>query len=288
MADRNTQTTDSYLSTEELKRTATDVLLAFDRFCSENGLTYWIGYGTLLGAIRHKGFIPWDDDIDVQMPIGDYRKLAELLRDTDGRFGEDGRYRLACGSIDHKASQHHIWFPKVYDTWTKCIWEPWFDKKVAPEQGVYIDIFPLVGYDPGKFKTRQAAAAICRSGMQDCFTATAKHAESLRGLLGRAKRTVNRLVGTRIWQCIHERIQNSLPEPSGCTFCITIGEKQRAYEAEWYRETIRVPIEGNLLPAPAGYERILETLYGDWRQLPPEEKRVQTHDHRFIRLNRQS
>ena len=68
------------ITLEESKRLQLDILDAFDAFCQKNELRYMLAYGTLLGAVRHKGFIPWDDDIDLYMPIEDYRKMADILQ----------------------------------------------------------------------------------------------------------------------------------------------------------------------------------------------------------------
>ena len=67
------------IGVEELKRLQLDILSYFDEFCKNNSIRYWIDYGTLLGAIRHKGFIPWDDDIDITMLRNDYNRAAELF-----------------------------------------------------------------------------------------------------------------------------------------------------------------------------------------------------------------
>ena len=63
---------------DELKKIELDILLYFSQFCEKHGLRYFLAYGTLIGAVRHQGFIPWDDDIDIQMPREDYNKLIEL------------------------------------------------------------------------------------------------------------------------------------------------------------------------------------------------------------------
>lgn len=67
------------LSLEQVKEIEKNILKEFDRYCCENGLKYCVEYGTLLGAIRHKGFIPWDDDIDVVMPLEEVRKLQRIF-----------------------------------------------------------------------------------------------------------------------------------------------------------------------------------------------------------------
>ena len=69
---------------EELQKIELEILKYIDKVCKENSLTYFLAYGTLIGAIRHKGFIPWDDDVDIQMPRDDYNKLCEILKKENG------------------------------------------------------------------------------------------------------------------------------------------------------------------------------------------------------------
>ena len=71
------------LTDKEVKQIELDILEYVHNFCEENGLKYIMNYGTLIGAVRHKGFIPWDDDIDISMPRADYEKLLHHFQRTD-------------------------------------------------------------------------------------------------------------------------------------------------------------------------------------------------------------
>ena len=127
---------------EELQKIELEILKYIDKVCKENNLTYFLAYGTLIGAIRHKGFIPWDDDVDIQMPRDDYNKLCDILKE------ENGRYKL----LDHKEGLGYIYpFAKVIDSNTRLI-ETGLTETV--NMGVYIDIFPIDG-TPNDFKKRK-------------------------------------------------------------------------------------------------------------------------------------
>lgn len=116
------------IEVEELKRIQTDILNFVDGFCKKNGLRYWLAYGTLLGAVRHKGYIPWDDDIDILMFREDYEKFVTTFKDE--------RYKVFATEVNAK---YPYPFAKVGDTAT------YFEEEIkdAIDTGVNIDVFPL-------------------------------------------------------------------------------------------------------------------------------------------------
>ena len=112
-----------------------EILKYFDKVCRENNLIYFLAYGTLIGAIRHSGFIPWDDDIDVMMPREDYLKLVSIMGDNPHSF-----YKLVSYETNKRFTAP---LPKIIDTRTELIQH--YDYKEAVVLGVYIDIFILDG-----------------------------------------------------------------------------------------------------------------------------------------------
>ena len=117
------------LSLEECKKISLDILLDIRDFCDAHDITYYLSVGTLLGAIRHKGYIPWDDDIDIMMPRPDYKRLLDEY---------DGKYRIL------KPETGRLYYAKAYDTST-VRYEPGVDYNKYDPIGVDIDIFPLDG-----------------------------------------------------------------------------------------------------------------------------------------------
>ena len=118
------------ISTEELKKIQLDILDEVTKFCEQKNIRMSLGYGTLLGAIRHKGYIPWDDDVDILMPYPDYKRfLKEFVGYKDNLIvqymGNDSSYRFT--------------FAKVYDNRTLLL-----EKTIRT--GVYIDIYPVIGF----------------------------------------------------------------------------------------------------------------------------------------------
>lgn len=110
---------------------ALEILIYFDQICKANDIRYWLCSGTLLGAVRHQGFIPWDDDIDVDVPQEDFERLIKIL-------AKDNMYQLqTAGTDDYYVSK----FVKLRDTHSRVI-EHGMDKKFR-YTGIYIDIFPI-------------------------------------------------------------------------------------------------------------------------------------------------
>ena len=125
------------MTVKELQETELEILKAFHRFCEEHHLRYYLSGGTLLGAIRHKGFIPWDDDIDLCMPRPDYMKLVEILKD-----GQLDQYRyLNTRYLDKDCPSSMI---RVCDNRTEL---DFTEYRIPYQIGCWIDVFPLDGLE---------------------------------------------------------------------------------------------------------------------------------------------
>ena len=257
------------IDTEELKKLQVDILDSFDAFCKKNSINYWLDYGTLLGAIRHKGFIPWDDDIDIAMLRKDYEKAAE-------RFNEqsDGRYHFQTPSNDRATCYP---FGKLTDTSTVL-----FEYgETGIETGVYIDVFV---YDNSPEDTK-ATAGIFK--MRDTLGRIRRLQLPMRKELGGMKRlayqmgsavlklvprgTVNRALdrNARRFEKTDTKKVSSFADPYDPTyFCV---------EKSVFQDLIEVEFEGKRYPAPRKYDYWLSVLYGNYMELPPIEKRVSQH-----------
>ena len=117
----------------ELRRIQLDLLIAFDKFCAANELHYSLDYGTLLGAVRHQGFIPWDDDIDISMPRPDYDRFLSLTKNGLGI------YEVRSGEY---TPGYFYPIAKMIDPRTILVEHTIGDAHIM---GVYLDIFPLDG-----------------------------------------------------------------------------------------------------------------------------------------------
>ena len=135
---------------DELHQIELEILTDFDKLCQENNLTYFLTGGTMLGAVRHKGFIPWDDDIDVGMPRKDYDKFIEIAPKILGE-----KYLLDCFEYNKK---YYLPFAKIKKNNT--IFDEGFYPDGFMHKGIYIDIIPFENVDEINFDLRLRAVMV--------------------------------------------------------------------------------------------------------------------------------
>jgi lipopolysaccharide cholinephosphotransferase len=251
------------------------VLLVFDKFCEEHGLTYYLSGGTLLGAARHQGFIPWDDDIDVNMPREDCEKLMEL---SGGRIGD---FELMPPNSSRRYFAYH-W--KLYSE------EILVAKRVKGGIGgkvypIFLDIFPIEGLPDTPEGNREHYAEIKRRKDR------VRHARNVRRYKGlNPYRILRNRVATRIYssmgvQPLFDKViehATSLRYDDSAHVGVMMTNvhttEERVVKAE-YSPVVRLPFEGHLLSCPAGYDTYLRQLYGrNYMEWLPVHKRVPRHD----------
>lgn len=257
------------------QRASLDTLLFVDGFCREKNIRYYLAYGTLLGAIRHHGFIPWDDDVDVFVPRPDYETLLKCFHDPSGRF------RLISCENDRT---YTIPYAKVEDLSTARV-------KANGEldsHGIGIDLFPLDGLPEDKETAQRVFAERNAFWLGYVYRLEMFHRSRPRTALGYCKH----LAGSAAYAVgylnkkARELSASPYKEEYDRAKCIgaVIGVFSgvfRAFEKELF-EPIDVDFEGHRLTAPAGYDEILRKTYGDYMQLPPEDKRVTTHSDDYV------
>lgn len=257
---------------EELFLCLTEILKEFDRVCKENNLRYYLFAGTLLGAIRHKGIIPWDDDIDVAMPRADYNKLLEL---SATEFGE--KFFLQTPATD---KGYHKAFAKLRNSETTEI--PYVDAAFDYNHGVFIDIFPLdeVSDDHRKFKKQLSKMKICVKLLH-----FAGRMDSGIGSLGlnKSKKIVYMLLWFPYKLGVFDSAKVFLKYNKLCsrfegngnrrigTIAFSFDSERFIYERKDFDEIIKVPFENILTVAPKNYDAILRKTYGDYMK-PVKQK----------------
>lgn len=255
----------------ELKEILTEELLAFARYCDEKGLRYYLCGGTLLGAIRHQGFIPWDDDIDVAMPREDYERFIDL---TAGGMTE--RYAVQS----YKTTRDHAYpFVKIYDRKTVLIEDRY---RRTSEGGVFIDVFPVDGIPESMdaYRKRLVSIKILRKLNTYAGTSVVHSKTVLRTILRIVLVAIAKTIGTRFFNRRIDRIAREC-KLEGSRHCGVMvwgyGERERVETAS-FLPVATATFEGHEFSIPQGYDQYLASLYGDYMTPPPEPMRVTHHD----------
>lgn len=244
------------------------VLKEFDRFCSENHIRYYAWCGTLIGTIRHGGFIPWDDDIDVAMMREDYDRFVSL-RDhvVEG-------YKIASY---HDGDSPYP-FAKFYTT-SGTIWEyPQFPFVIGP----WIDVFPLdncsggvknkkvlESYHYAMWKYRKSVADSTWKGIGsellhgEIVTMLLKIAKKVRYVPFK-KRYINQA------EVAEEKLRSLTGDEVGD---YSVPLENEVFPKGWFEKCIRVPFENGSITVPGEFDKILSYMYGDYMKIPPEHKR---------------
>lgn len=260
------------ISLDELKKIELNLLVEFDKICRKEGLRYSLGGGTLLGAIRHKGFIPWDDDIDVMMPRSDYNKFFDYCKNNITPF------QSCCYEND---KDYISLFGKLFAKDT-IIEE---SLNASTSRGIFIDVFPLDGlantYPNAvkQFNKTSFYRELMVAKMWNTFARSKTHAwyyEPVRFALFLLSRPLNAKKMLRKIDKINCSIDFENSKYAACV-CGSYRLKE-IVETSDLLEYIYVPFEQYQFPIIKGYDNYLKKHYGDdYMSLPPIEKRGSRH-----------
>ncbi len=262
-----------YLSSQQIKKEEQEILDFVVKILDENNLKYSLCGGTLIGAIRHKGFIPWDDDIDIMLPREDYNKLMEIFRDStlETKF-EALSYELGNSSYP---------FCKVCNSEYVVKYDGYIE-----EECLWIDIFPADSFPIDD----KEAIRWCKKGRfyrQIYATKNQKNKYILIAKNGIIKKIVKFLVKFfmmpinkrsltgKIVKLSHK--YENVNSPYIGVYVWGYGPNERM-KKEYFENLINVEFEGKNYKAFADYDKYLTAIYGDYMKLPPEEKR---NTHKF-------
>lgn len=237
-----------------------ELLQAFDAVCRKHNIKYLLFAGSALGAVRHRGFIPWDDDLDVVMLRPEYERfLAVAEAELDGE-----KYFLQKEFSEHWP----MFFSKLRKNGTACL-ERYIPKDSETHQGVYMDIFPC----------DNLADSVLLRKLQ-FYASKVVIAKSLdrRGYLtdSRGKKlfmAVCRLMPGKLFWNVTKRSTDSSSRWVHTFLGGASRYEKNIYPREWFTDTVLMPFEGREYPVSGHYDAMLTALYGDYMTPLPEEKR---------------
>ena len=263
----------------ELQKRLLGILKWFHKICVENNLRYYAIGGTLLGAVRHKGFIPWDDDIDVGMPRKDYDKLIELLKNEKSQ----SLYRL---EIPFENKDFVYQFCKIYDTSTTLT----ENTRYKTKRGIYLDVFPLdgIGDTVEESIKNYKRIAVKNNYIMTKVCALSKH----RKLYKNIAIVVSRCIPFPSWRSTLIKLDKQCRAMAFDDYKYVInpygawGVKE-IYQRDWFGESpIVMDFESIKIFVPEKYGDFLSSVYGDYMKLPPKEKQKSHHDYLCLDLNK--
>lgn len=254
----------SYLTDAEIKQEELRILCSFDAFCKEHGLQYSLAFGTLLGAVRHQGFIPWDDDIDVCMPRPDYENLLAYGNELNERFGlrivnirGEQPYPIAFSKVINPSIQ--VEESKLAVSLDECLW---------------IDVFPVDGIQMSRAEFKSLVKKhwnrmrILGLGLYHSPSRLQEIARRMLCLLLPSPLKVAKVMDDTL-QALSFDGTAYVSDVAGSDpgKCVLL-------EKQGFMETIPVSFEGMQFPAMSCWEEYLTGLYGDYEKLPPPDERV--------------
>ena len=253
------------MTLKDIQSVSLDILKDVHDFCMKHQINYSLTYGTLLGGVRHHGFIPWDDDVDIMMPRPDFDRFFEL-------YHKEGKYKAAA------PGENYMTIGRIYDSERTVIRTkiPWLDK----ECGVWIDIFPIDGV-ASNLKEHEANVKIMYSNYR-------KQLHRRRLVLPYSQLSWNyrwKKFLTSIG--LHETLQSVLDKHLSmmqkydfdhATYCSLLALPRNAvkvyFPKEVYNTFTDIEFEGEKFRTIKDYDILLSQIYGDYMQLPPKEEQV--------------
>ena len=249
------------LTLDEQRKIQLEILIEVDVCCRKYNIRYSLAFGSLIGAIRHKGYIPWDDDLDIMMPYEDMLKLREKLHSNMLTFHDvdtDSTYGNAFANI--------------------CSNKTCRENGKGRERGIGIDVYPIIKLPSSKEQ-------------EELFFKKLAKLQTKRAFMRRMRNTMFRYFAIKRipgYTCIIKRYRNylvSYNDGNSNRYYIIAGPISRrdalTYDVNLFSKLTDVEFEGNLYRSIADYDFFLRKTYGDYMQLPPEEQRHPYHGQHY-------
>lgn len=249
------------ISFEESKKLLLQEMINIDCFCKENGINYSLGYGTLIGAIRHKGFIPWDDDIDIIMLRDDYERFISSYKDE--------RYKVIDGSCNPNHS--HI---RVSDQKTVLKLNEW--RGQFYKDGLWIDVFPI-----DKVPDTQRGYSCYKKWLWFLFEMQLSGEVHRKGFLNKVIYVICRPFRVYFGR-LALRVMKKYNDKNTQTVA-NLGAwyvEYPSFPSSFMTDFVNVDFEGQEFKAIKQYDAFLRGIYGDYMKYPPKELQKSHHSYK--------
>ena len=256
-----------------------DILKRFSTVCEKNGLRYFLAYGTLLGALRHKGFIPWDDDVDVWMPRPDMETFLNNCH------REMAPFTIRYYSFEDPKKKNYRYQPSIEDQ--KHMVGVNMGGRIRTDY-INIDIMPLDGMPSnhamqrircGVFRFWYMMIGFARSSLTGAHDPDSKTGLKKLGVRLNEKFNIGKYLNVEKCLASFDKMRKKYSYDD-CDYIIgatSLYTDKAVFPKEWFSGERKLAFEGDLLCVPKEAEKVLEKLYGDYMKLSPEDKRRSSH-----------
>lgn len=247
------------IALKDLQNALLEMLGEIDRICKKHNIKYVVFCGSALGAVRHKGFIPWDDDLDVSMLRSEYERFLEVAPSE-----LKGEYYLQAEFSDHWPMN----FSKLRKNNTAFL-EKYHPKDDQTHQGIYIDIFPCdnaVDTDFGRKLQFYSSRVVVAKALFNRGYETESFGKKI-------FMSLCRLLPMKPFHSFAMQKKKSDSRYVHTFLACTSKPKKGVYQRSWFTETVDMDFEGMKVPVSAHFDELLTTMYGDYMTLPSEENR---------------
>lgn len=253
-----------------------EMLVEVDRICRKHNIVYQADGGTLLGAVRHQGFIPWDDDVDVRMLRKDYDRFCEVCKEEL----DSDKYFLQT----HKTDSGYRWgYARILKKGTYFARQN--QEMLTMQRGIFVDVFPCDGMPENRI-SKSIYNSICFWGRKILYSPVgAVHEKNKLKRFGyKLLRKLPATVGFSLFDYLIEKYRDKETK-----LVRTLGwngkEENKGFLREWFYESCELPFETIQIKAPVDYDGFLTFMFGkDYMVPPPEEKRVPKHTATYIKF----
>lgn len=254
-------------TTEQLQKIELNILKWIDKVCKENNIKYFLGAGTLLGAVRHQGFIPWDDDIDLFMLREDYEKFMNL-------DCSNSNFKILSLS---NSKDYYYPYIKVIDKRLHVSHE---NLKPISEYGLWIDIFPLDNANINFLNKIRLSIIKKKYVLSICSNFVVN--ENRSRLFSFIKKTLFKIYSKKHPRKYSLKIEQLSKTGNNNANEVLIGlspvMNKDTFKKEWLAKAVDLKFEDGYYPCPDEYDKFLTHRYGNYMQLPPENQRFSSHD----------